>query len=595
MQNYNEPKTNLSNQTTTLIDEDFLSKIATELRGIFLDNNVNYICYLCKILKDDIKDIVILDRLLNFIKDNFNDNNIYIFINFCMFYYTIFTIQELLEIIILIKENDINFSIINNLNSSEEIILINKLLITIYEKTKDKSQQYKSDFINLIFKKEDEKIYYLMTRLNLYKPEACHLYYKVEFMARIFVLQTKNAFSMYALGYIETLYHKDIRTSVSLFKESYSVFEDFSQSDLIINMRDMENIDESFTILSELIINYWIDPTVAKNMILILNNLSLYINSYWSADELLNPNYTFSCYSIENKQALLSMWFDSPKILNLWQQMNDKIFSYDKYNHLLLICHNNYISSDLMDSDIIRQDIYDFLQSLILQQMLEKVKTMIDLIDKIPNDIESLYLFISDFKKYNYTNVLKIFYMLPNNVTVMKFIYNKSKNIYINDIIYDVIEKIQSLIYLDNNIDDLYNIMFIKDHYSLAIKRFISYLEKINSPIAYLTCGILLINGGDRNPEKLEGIEFDRYNEKRLHDAITFLNKSAVDPELYIAVRKLKSKIVKQENVTSVNIRLNREFNPKINHNNFFFKFKNLDNNQGEVEYLSKNTNKLSK
>ncbi len=553
---------------------NILAKINLELSDLFNDAYLQRFKRLCSSFQNNADDFEVLTKLIRYIKSNIETPELFeIFTSFLTSYLKVFTMQDTVEILHRLGDDGINFSQILSGEHSQKVRIAEQLIIFITEKSKTTNNHKKIVFLQLVMLNDNEKIDYLMTIFKLDKYQADIWLYKAKLLVKINCLNITGLISYEGLQGLKLLtINMDYRAGLFFYKDCLTAIEVLSDSDMVKNTQDIRDRDDFYSILSALIIQYWINPIVAQKIIFTLNRLYLYKNFLWDEEALLDQSDNFilnkKILYINNKQELLNIWFSTQKLLDLWDKVDSNIFTYVEYFALLFISHRHYTKQRKDFSDEIQQEVFDFINSAIL---CYKYKNNIaGLIKEVPSDMRYLYLINDFYGAFDFPEMSSLLYLLPNNIVSVKYGHDISISVHIEDKINIQTERLESLLSKLEGARELYNYKFLEDDLSFILNKFIYHLEKKGTPFTLLLCGLLLINGSSINPRNLEGNNFEEYNQKRLHDAITFLNQAAKSPDLRESIQKLKLVMMQEEQASSVRARLDAEINSKVSDNSFF-------------------------
>ena len=502
-----------------------------------------------------------LRNFLIFINTNLQtDGQICKFAEFLREYQSLFAINDLCEICLELGARGVDFTQMHGLDFSNKLLWTEQLMKIL--KWTDKR-----DFLGLFQATDIERLNYIQTNSGRSKYESEIILLTVKLNVLVALLGVTRIFTPQELEKLKVLMLLDSRKTRINLKNCLEALEELSKLDIILNTSDIHERNEFLALFTLYIEKHWLDPIVAKNIIAEFARLEI-INSESDLYSLTSKQFMSVVdarfYSSENKVEIFACWFGDPEILALWRKLEPKDFQLYNMQTLLLSSQLKYLTLGREAPKAIRQEVYDELNSILLNKQYKENRNLRKLVQAVPKDMLSFIMLKSFFDLQDMTEALLIFHFLPLNIKCISIRENDVTNKYtVPSADIGILNNIEKAIKSEDPLS-IYNNELITQSFELTITKIVAWLEQTGTPLAYFACGLLLANGGSENSRALHGQFFLDYHAKRLHDAVTFFNRAVKDASLHRNVMVMKMCMFYKNDSASVNKRLLNEEKPAV-------------------------------
>lgn len=502
-----------------------------------------------------------LRNFLIFINTNLQtDDQICKFAEFLREYQSLFAINDLCEICLELGTRGVDFTQMHGLEFANKLLWTEQLM-KILEWTD------KRDFLSLFQATDIERLNYIQTNSGKSKYESEIILLTVRLNVLVALLSVTQVFTPQELEKLKVLMLLDSRKTRINLKNCLEALEELSKLDIILNTSDIHERNEFLALFTLYIEKYWLDPIVAKNIIAEFARLEI-INSESDLYTLTSNQFMSVVdarfYSSENKVEIFACWFGDPEILALWRKLEPKDFQLYNMQILLLSSQLKYLTLGREAPKAIRQEVYDELNSILLNKQYKENRNLRKLVQAVPKDMLSFIMLKSFFDLQDMTEALLIFHFLPLNIKCISIRENDVTNKYtVPSADIGILNNIEKAIKSEDPLS-IYNNELVTQSFEFTITKVVAWLEQTGTPLAYFVCGLLLANGGSENSRALHGQFFLDYQAKRLHDAVTFFNRAVKDASLHRNVMVMKMCMFYKNDSASVNKRLLNEEKPAV-------------------------------
>lgn len=501
-----------------------------------------------------------IKRFLYFIKETMQtDDQLIAFATFLTAYQHMFLINDLCEISMALAANGVDFTQMEDLGFANRLLLTEEIMRTLAWKSKQ-------DFFVLFQGTDVERLNYIQVNIRKSESDSEMVLLTAKFKVLILLLARQQVFNSPDLNKLEAVMLHLSRKTRDSIRNCIVALEELAELEIIKKASDIWDRTEFFGLFNMYIEKHWLDPIVAKDIIAEFSRLR-FINS--AADILGFVKTSFlsmfdsRMYYVTYKAEIFGCWFGDPEIVSLWQKLKSKDFNLQKLQTLLLSAQGLYKSRGRSAPQDIRQEIYDELNSILLNKQYKENRNFLELVRVIPKGMRTFYMLNSCFDIQNSGEAVLMCYHLPLNIQRVYIRENDVVNRFVlNSGTTEIVNSLEQSIKGEENLLSLYNKELIPVPFEFAMSKQVARLEQFGTPLAYFACGLLLANGGSSNPRGLQGKLFLDYQEKRLHDAVKFFNRASEDPSLRRNVTFMKMCMFYKDNSYTVNQRLLKEEKP---------------------------------
>ena len=357
--------------------------------------------------------ISLLKQFLLYIKTSlYMDVHISALADLLIKYQNIFVINDLCEIILVLAVKGVDFTQTNTTEFFNKLLFADEIMRVL-------GRDDKEDFIALFESTDAYRLNYIQRHCGKSEDDSEMLLLTTKFSVLVALLSVKGVFYPQELERLRNVLSQGYRQSKSSIRNCLVALEELASLEILGDFAEISDRTEILGLFVLYIEKHWFDPIVAKDIIAEFSRLK-FINKVMDLYTLTNKRFLYivdgMSYDIPDKPEIFGCWFGDPKLVALWKKLKPEDFNLRNLQTLLISAQVLYRSLGRFAPKAIRQDIYDELNSILLNKQYKKHRNLLKLAQDIPSDMWSLYVLNSCFDIHNTFEATLILYHLPLNI-----------------------------------------------------------------------------------------------------------------------------------------------------------------------------------